>query len=323
MNVESQNKEPQIYLAPLQGFTDVVYRNAYNDVFTGIDAFFIPYISVKNKQVLNKYAKEIRKENNQQKRVIPQLLAKNADELLFLSDFLVQEGYSEINLNLGCPYPMVTNRGQGAGLLPHPEKIEEMLKTFYTKFSIKLSVKMRAGLNSVVEIKNVIPVLNDFPLNEIILHPRIAKQLYTGTIDLEIFRFASEKLQHKLIYNGDIFSVSDFERVKNHFPETNGFMLGRGVLQNPFLPAEIKNLHPSNNERQNKLIEFHQLVLTNYIDRMDNEGNVLNKMKQFWIYFGNNFTNREKLLKRIKKIRSLSDYKTEINSKFTGSSLIG
>ena len=105
---------PKIYLAPLQGFTDVVYRKSYNEIFTGVDAFFIPYISAKNNQVLNKYRKEILLENNHQDRVVPQVLAKNSEELIFLTKLLVNHGYSEINLNLGCPYPMVTNRGQGA-----------------------------------------------------------------------------------------------------------------------------------------------------------------------------------------------------------------
>ncbi len=233
-------KEPEIYLAPLQGFTDAVYRKAYSEVFSGIDAYFIPYISTKNNQILKKYEREILQENNPQKRVVPQVLAKNTEELLSLSSILVKEGYSEINLNLGCPYPMVTNRGQGAGLLPYPEKIEKMLAAFFQNFSINLSIKMRAGLNSADEIKNVIPVLNDFPVSEIILHPRIAKQLYSGIIDLEIFRITSEKLKHKLIYNGDIFSVADFERIKNLFPDIQVLCLEGVFCKIRFYPMKLK-----------------------------------------------------------------------------------
>ena len=90
-----------IYLAPLQGFTDFVYRKAYSEIFQGIDAFFIPYISVKNNQILKKYEKEIDLENNPQIRVIPQVLANSADEMLFLSEIVKEKGYNEINLNLG------------------------------------------------------------------------------------------------------------------------------------------------------------------------------------------------------------------------------
>ncbi|MBN2636190.1 MAG: tRNA-dihydrouridine synthase family protein [Prolixibacteraceae bacterium] len=297
----------------MQGFTDAVYRKAYNEVFSGIDAFFIPYISVKNNELIKKYAKEILRINNQQERAVPQVLAANTNELLYLADLLVRQGYTEINLNMGCPYPMVTNRGQGAGLLPDPDKIRVMLEVFFRNFDVSLSVKMRAGLNSTKEIENVIPVLNDFPLSEIIVHPRVAKQLYSGTIAIDAFDFATQNTRHTLVFNGDILSVSDFEKIKKSWPAIRHFMLGRGVLQNPFLPVEIKNQQLSADERKLKLIEFHQRILEYYTEWMDNEGNVLNKMKQFWIYFENNFSNEKKLMKRITKIRSLTNYKAEIN----------
>ncbi len=315
-NVQNHYEEPQLYLAPLQGFTDVVYRKAYNEIFSGIDAYFIPYVTIKNKKLLKKYEREILLANNTQTRVVPQVLAKDAEELLVLSDIIKNNGYSEINLNMGCPYPMVTNRGQGAGLLPHPEKLKTMLDAFFKQSNLSLSVKMRIGLTSINEIEDIVCVLNDFPVSEIIIHPRIAQQLYAGTIALKTFHFVSLNMKHKLIFNGDIISISTFERIKNLFPEIDTFMIGRGILQNPFLPGEIKNIHFSETEKNKKLYEFHQLILKYYYDWMDNDGNVLNKMKQFWIYFGMSFNDREKLLKRIKKIRSLTNYKIEIHSFF-------
>ncbi len=313
---EEHHKNTEIYLAPLQGFTDAVYRKAYNEIFSGIDAYFIPYISVKNNQIIKKYEREILRENNPQLRVIPQVLAKNTDELLFLATHLEQEGYSEINLNLGCPYPMVTNRGKGAGLLPHPEKLDKMLEAYFRKSNPHLSIKMRAGLNSTEELGKVIAVLDNFPVSEIILHPRIAQQLYAGPIFEEAFKFASQNTNHKFAYNGDIFSVADFNRTKMLFPEISAFMIGRGVLQNPFLPGELKNEKFSDSEKDMKLANFHQLILKYYSEWMDNEGNVLNKMKQFWIYFGANFNDHEKRLKQIKKTRSLSEYTVEITRLF-------
>src|SRR5665811_308575 len=123
MNKPNQiEKEHTIYLAPLQGFTDFVFRKAFDEIFHSVEAFFIPYISLKNEQILKKYEKEILPQNNPQKKVVPQVLPKDANEIIFLSKVLEDAGYNEINLNLGCPYPMVTNREKGAGLLPHPDK---------------------------------------------------------------------------------------------------------------------------------------------------------------------------------------------------------
>lgn len=301
-----------IYLAPLQGFTDFVYRKAYAEIFQGVDAFFIPYISVKNNHILKKYEKEILPENNLQTIVIPQVLASSADEMLFLSKILEDKGYNEINLNLGCPYPMVTNRGKGAGLLPHPDKIKEILSSFFEKTNLQLSVKLRAGLHSPGEIEQVIPVLNQFQLSEVIFHPRVAKQLYDGEIIDSAFQYALQNLKHRLVYNGNIFSVDDFNQTRQKFPETNDWMLGRGVLMNPFSPAEIKNIEIPVKVKLEKLKEFHRLIFDLYSEKMDNEGNVLNKMKQFWIYFSFNFTNQHKVLKTIKKTNNLSRYKSEV-----------
>jgi tRNA-dihydrouridine synthase B len=316
MPLTNQQSKPIIYLAPLQGFTDFVYRKAYSEIFQGIDAFFIPYISVKNNQVLKKYEKEILPENNPRNRVIPQVLVNTADEILFLSKILHDKGYNEINLNLGCPYPMVTNREKGAGLLPHPDKLKELLSTFFEKTNLKLSVKLRAGLHSENEIEQVIPVLNQFPLTEVILHPRIAKQLYEGEILNPSFEFALQNLKHRLVYNGDIFSVDNYRKCRQRFPETNHWMLGRGVLLNPFLPAEIKNIEISTKEKLEKLKEFHHLVFKYYTEAMDNEGNVINKMKQFWTYFSYNFPEQRKSFKLINKANGLIKYQIAVKTIF-------
>jgi tRNA-dihydrouridine synthase len=155
-------------------------------------------------------------------------------------------------------------------------------------------------------------VLNEFPLTEVIFHPRIAKQMYEGDVIDSAFQFAENHLKHKLVYNGDIFSVDDFKNKQQLFPQTARWMLGRGILMNPLLPAEINNIEIPAKVKAEKLREFHNLIFKYYSDTMDNQGNVLNKMKQFWIYFSFNFTNKHKVLKTIKKINNLSRYSSEV-----------
>lgn len=309
-----------IYLAPIQGFTDFVYRKVFAESFYGVDAFFIPYITLKHDQILKKYEKEILPENNPQGRVIPQVLVKNREELIQISNLISNLGYTEINLNLGCPYPMVTNRSKGAGLLPYPEKIQEMLNYFFEHSNLKLSVKMRAGLVHPNENEQIIRVLNNFPISEIIFHPRIAKQLYKGGILKTTFDKANDHSKLPLVYNGDIRSISDFTEKQQYFSSTSNWMLGRGILMNPFLPSEIKGKIFSIEERRTKLIEFHQRIFQSYSEIMDNPGNVLNKMKQFWNYFCYSFPNPQKTFKRIKKTNEINQYKKESNTILTTNS---
>ena len=297
-----------IYMAPLQGFTDYVYRASYAKVFNTADAYFIPYISLKNNAVPNKYSREILPENNTQNRVVPQILAKDAAEFELLKNVLADQGYSEFNLNLGCPYPMVTNRGKGSGLLPFPDEIYKILDHFYSSAKGELSVKLRAGLKSADEIKDVVKVLNQFPLKEVILHARLAGQLYSGEIVEGAFSYTTENLKHKLVYNGDIFSKEDLISKQHKFPGIDTWMLGRGILMNPLLPHEIKGISFTANERADLLYTFHQTMLDRYLQVMDNEGNALNKMKQFWIYFAQCFPNPKKVMKHIKKVKALNRY---------------
>ncbi|WP_163324878.1 tRNA dihydrouridine synthase [Draconibacterium mangrovi] len=308
--------EAKIYMAPLQGFTDYVYRASYAKVFNTVDAYFIPYISVKNDTIPNKYMREILPENNTQSSVVPQILAKDAAEFDFLKNILTDHGYNEFNLNLGCPYPMVTNRGRGSGLLPFPEEIYKILDHFYSSGKGELSVKLRAGFKSADEIKDVISVLNQFPLKEVILHARVAGQLYSGEIDENAFSYATQNLKHKLVYNGDIFSKQDFIDKQNKFPGINTWMLGRGILMNPLLPHEIKGIDISEKERTDLLYTFHQSMLEHYLEIMDNEGNALNKMKQFWSYFAYCFPNQKKVMKHIKKVKALNRYNPTVKSIF-------
>lgn len=296
-----------IYLAPIQGFTDYIFRKAYAMVFTGVDVYFIPYITVQNSGFLSKYEREVLPENNLQEKVVPQILAKDEVEAVFLVSYLKKYGYAEINLNMGCPYPMVTNRGRGAALLERPEVLEKMLDIVFSKFNLKLSVKMRAGMSAPDQVQQIIPVLNDFPLSEVILHPRTAKQLYKGTIYDLAFRVTADWLEHELAYNGDIFTVEDFKRRSDQFPGISNWMLGRGILMNLFLPAEIKGQRFSEWEKRTKLLQFHELILKLYLEVADNPGNALNKLKQFWIYFSHHFLNQANIFKKIRKLKNLDE----------------
>jgi len=269
-----------IYLAPLQGFTDFVYRNTYEKIFQSVDAYFIPYITLKGSEVLRKYKKEIVWENNVHGKSVPQILAKDEDEIYSLCTLLRDFGYKEINLNLGCPYPMVTNRGKGSKLLAEPDKLERILEFFFNQFNLDLSVKMRAGFETPDEIEKIIPVLNRFPLKSVVIHPRIAKQLYQGEIYETAFHFAIENLIQVPVYNGDINSLTDYKNRSRQFPTVSNWMLGRGILMDIFLPDRIKGKSYSEEDQREILLNFHQSILAEYLRISDNPGNALNKMQQ-------------------------------------------
>ncbi len=310
-----------IYLAPIQGFTDYIYRKVYSGIFNSVDAYFIPYVTVQNEKIVRKYEREILPGNNLYGRAIPQILVSDARETELLTSVLKSYGYAEVNLNLGCPYPMVTNRGRGSALLLHPEKLRPILDTFFNQFKLKLSVKIRAGLNDPEEIEKVISVLNDYPLSEIIVHARVARQLYKGTINDAAFKLALEQSEHPVVFNGDIFSLEDFESRSEQFSAVSDWMLGRGVLMNVFLPAEIKGWRFTDPEKRFTLQHFHTGIVEAYLQTSDNPGNALNKIKQFWIYFGHHFDDQARIFKKIKKSKNITDVQREAMLAFRDATL--
>ena len=308
----------KIYQAPLQGFTDFDFRKALAESFGGIDKYFIPYLSYgKGREIKKSQLREVFPENNGSLPCVPQVLFSDQAELFDLVSVLIDYGYKEINLNLGCPYPMATNRGRGAAWLEKPEALNEILQQLYAKgFPAKFSVKMRAGMTNDRDFKSVLEVLNQFSLEEVIFHPRTASQMYEGKANPELFADAISQVKHPLVYNGDIFSVANLQELKKLLPEQNSWMVGRGLLTNPALAAQLKGEVFEPKALRIKMREFHDQLLEAYSARLQGDGHIVMKMSQFWTYFSESFENPHKAMKLVKKSSSLLKYNAAVTEIF-------
>ena len=313
-----QNSSHRIYFAPLQESTDHIYRSAHVKYFGGIDKYFAPYIVRQNDGTIKpSHLRDIKSTNNQGYLLIPQILAGNPEDFVYTSSVLYENGYNEINLNLGCPYPMVTNKGLGSGLLPYPERIRSILETSLPKIECKVSVKMRAGLQSPEEIFKVIEVLNDFPLSEVILHPRIAKQLYRGAPDETVFAEVHKALKHLLVYNGDIETAENIDRLNGVFGDINTWMVGRGILKNPFLPLIVKGAKLPERDKKVKILrDFHDELFFKHSNLLSCHSHLLMRMEKIWSYFCYSFPDPHKTFKRIKKAANITKYEAAVNENF-------
>jgi len=310
--------QPAIYFAPMQESTDFVYRKAHSRHFGGIDKYYSPYLLVQKDGSFKKsHLRDTAPENCAGYPLVPQIMAGNHLDFLLMANHLTALGYEEVNWNLGCPYPMVTGKGMGAGLLPHPEKIREILEKSIPQLKCKISVKIRAGMVSAEEILQVVPVLNEFPLHEVIVHPRVAKQLYNGMPDHDLFIHLKGLIRHPLVYNGDILSSEDYENARSKFETINAWMIGRGLLKNPFLAMQLKGVQlPGRLERQRVLEDFHNEILESYAAMLSGHSHLITRMTKFWEYFCFLFPNPHKSFKRVKKSVNLSKYELAVRENF-------
>lgn len=306
-----------IQLAPMRGFTDAIYRNTLDELFGGIDVMVAPFISsVKGMRIKPKLLKDVLPENNRRRSLIPQILGKSAEEFIVLAQALYDLGYGTINWNLGCPYAMVAKKQRGSGLLPYPERIDAFIETVLSAIPNRLSVKVRLGRFQRKELFGLMPIFNRYPLTEIIIHPRTGVQMYTGNVDLDAFQTCARRSVHPVVYNGDIVSLNSFLEVKQKIPHPSAWMIGRGVLANPFLPEIIKSGRTTIVNPMERFRKFHDRLYDRYAERLSGPSHLLQRMKGLWGYLARHLEGGDQLLKQIRKATKIDVYQVTVNRYF-------
>lgn len=275
-----------LYAAPLQGFTEAVWRNAHAEVFGGVDAYYSPFVRLEKGEIRPKDRRDILPENNRGVHLIPQLMAGEEEELCRIADFLVDLGYRYIDVNMGCPFPLIANRGKGSGILPYPDKVVALLKAMEHYPQVAFSVKMRLGWQDSGEWRRLLPLLNDSCVHRIVLHPRIGKQQYKGEVDKKSFLEFYRECRVPLVYNGDLCTVAGMYELLEEMPELEGLMLGRGLLAHPALADEFRTGHaPGREELYGKVGRMHERMAEAYRRRIEGgEAQLLGKLKTVWEY---------------------------------------
>jgi len=247
--------------------------------------------------------------------VVPQILSKDADEIIRFAEFCEKAGFKEINWNLGCPYPMVANKKRGSGMLPYPEMADEIMQKVMAETSIKFSIKCRLGYFSPDEIFKLIPIFNHHKISELTIHARIGKQLYSGETDQDTFQKAVSILTVPVVYNGDIFSLNDFQKVSDRFANINKWMIGRGLLSDPFLPAIIKDL-PLPGDQKAHVRKFVDDLYFAYRKQLNDNLAVLGILKEYWRYLAESFNDPHRVFKQLKKVVIFDEYEDAVSFVF-------
>ena len=296
-------------LAPFQGITDVVYRNVFKKHFRGIDKY-----------------EEISPEFNDVNTIVPQILSNTAEEIVRFANQCKSMGYPEFNLNMGCPFPRVANKTRGCGLMADPDRTIKMLNEVFEHIDgIKFSIKCRLGYYSDEEIYAFVDTFNTLNFSEIIIHPRIGKQMYTGEASLEKFNALVPLINKPLVYNGDIFTTDRYNSILSSLSSFSilsfDIMLGRGLLTDPFLAEEIKNI----DNQQDKKQRLHNFVVDLYVARLHHAGGspkIIGSMKELWKYMMNIFDDPQNVWRKVKKVNHLDEYEDSVEKIFNEHNLI-
>lgn len=309
----------ELSLAPFQGITDVVYRNVFMKHFGGIDKLYTPFFTgIQKDNSKSLRGEEIDPRFNDVKIVVPQILSNTAEEIIRFANQCKSMGYTEFNLNMGCPFPRVANKTRGCGLMADYQRTAAMLEEVCNNIDgIKFSIKCRLGYYSPDEIFKFIETFNSLSFSEIIIHPRIGKQMYTGEASLEKFKELIPLINKPLVYNGDIYTVEKYKSVvENISTDKTHTMLGRGLLTNPFLAEDIKQINDNQKDRQ---LRLHNFVVNLYVERLRHAGGspkIIGSMKELWKYMMNIFDDPQNVWRNVKKVNHLDEYEEAVEKIF-------
>lgn len=282
MGESSSGFTPVLWLAPMQGLTEVLFRSVYSRQFPGaFDSAISPFISLTHGELRRGWDKldDVLPSNNVGSMpVVPQLLGNEPLEFVSLSNQLYDMGYAEVNWNIGCPVRKVAGKHRGSGILPYADEVRAVLDYVVPRLKPRLSVKMRIGYRSPDEMVHLIPLLNTYPLSSVIIHPRLGRQLYSGVPDMETFAYALRQLEHPVIYNGDITTAQQVNVLHCQYPEVVAFMIGRGALYDPLLPLRIKGM----NCDERDTVRFVQTLIATIVSRPAADETRLRKIKEYW-----------------------------------------
>lgn len=308
------DKTVKYYMAPLESVTTWIYRQAHAKIYGRLDKYFIPFLEPHEKRDFKtRELQEILPEHNENIYAVPQILTNRSEGFIKLAKALKDWGYEEVNLNLGCPSKTVVTKGKGSGFLAKPEELERFLTEIFDALSgeVKISVKTRIGKEDPEEFPALLKLFNKYPMEELIIHPRVQKDGYGNVPRLELYELAEKQSVNPLCYNGDLYTREQIRNFAERFPGTERLMFGRGFLRDPGL---LYNEGKDSKNIFEKFWAFHDLVYEGYQERNMGDRNVLFKMKELWSYQVYQFSEPERLFKTFKKVQDCNEYEQMIRN---------
>lgn len=297
----------QYYFAPMEGLTDSVYRRLHHKYFSGVDRYYMPFMSpTVHRSLTHREARELPPADSVDFEAVPQLLTKVAEDFLWAAQVCKDLGYTEVNLNLGCPSGTVTAKGKGSGMLRDPDALDKFLGDIFSKTPLPVSIKSRSGFEDPREFPRLLEVFNQYPIRELTLHPRVRSQFYKGQVDIDIFRYCLANSKAPVCYNGNLTTLNQISHFQQEFPQVQSVMLGRGLIGDPGM------LTPDGTT-VSALEGFMTELLEEYTVVFGSQRNAMFRLKENWGMLCFRFSGSEKLTKKLRKTTDYNEFRAITN----------
>ena len=305
----------EYYAAPMEGLTGWRWRQVQSELFGGADRYYTPFLSPNaNFEFQTKELQEIDPEHNRDLFVVPQILTNRPEYFVWAAKECQSRGYSEVNLNLGCPSGTVTAKGKGSGMLRDLAKVDAFLDGVFSHAEGPVSVKTRLGVEKPEEFAAILEIYSRYPISELTIHPRVMRQQYRGQAARAAFAAALPRCTMPVCYNGDVTTAAQLHALEKEFPALSGIMVGRGLIADPALFRKARGGAPATKE---ELRGYLTDLYHGYTELFGSAGCAISRMKGHWFYLIHCFAGAEKLEKQLKKLREPWEYEVVVNQLFT------
>ncbi len=297
------------YFAPMEGLTDSIYRRLHHQYFSGVDRYYMPFLSPTiHRALTHKEDRELPFADSVPFTAVPQILTKVSDDFLWAAQVCRDRGYEEVNLNLGCPSGTVVSKGKGSGMLRELDSLDRFLDAIFQNTPLPISVKTRLGLEQPEEFPAILDIYNRYPIRELTVHPRVRRQFYNGDVFWEAFDYAAANSKNPLCYNGDITSLSQIQDIQARYPAVEAVMIGRGLIADPGML--------DGGADKAALQCFVTGLLDSYESEFGGSRNAMFRMKENWAFLHTRFEGSEKLWKRLRKTTDVTEFRSIIQEMF-------
>ena len=294
----------QHYFAPLEGLTDSIYRTLHHKYFPGVDRYYTPFFSPTVHRALTpRESRELPAADTLGVTVVPQILCKVSADFIWMTGMCQDLGYEEVNLNLGCPSGTVTAKGKGSGMLRDLENLDRFLEEIFSGTQLPISVKTRIGFADPEEFPAILDVLEQYPVKELTIHPRVRSAFYNGPVNTEAFDHAVRHSKTPLCYNGDLTSLPQIQQLSKKYPTIDSVMVGRGLIADP-------GLFTDGGTTNETLAAFLSELLEQYLVAFGGSRNAMFRLKEQWGMLQKNFEGGEKLFKQLRKTTDLTEFRS-------------
>ena len=290
------------YFAPMEGLTDSIYRREHHRFFGGVDRYYMPFFSPTiHRALTSREIRELPKAESEAFTAVPQVLTKDPGDFLWAAEVIRDLGYGEINLNIGCPSGTVVAKGKGSGMLRDLDELARFFDSVFSDSPLPISVKTRIGSENPEEFVDILELYNQYPMQELIIHPRVRKQFYDGQVHREWFAYAMEHSRNPLCFNGDIRTSSEIDALQAQYPGLNAVMIGRGLVADPGMLSGGTDIAV--------LEAFLNALMDSYETEFASCRNALFRMKENWAHLHDRFEGSDRLWKKMRKTTDASEFR--------------